>query len=318
MDLLPSATSLARALLALDRARANGVLEVRGTRRAARLALVDGTPRAIALEPADGETLGDLLVREGALDREVHARALAAGWPSVPVGEWLVDTGAASRPAVEWAVRRQLQRRIGLLFDWAPIELCFRCGVADVGVPHVAEPVGTGDLVLGAMRALVADVPLAIARRRLGDSVLVLSRLGEALLAGATLWPEEAAMVPLLRSGSPVHAVLSVAGGSRRAIHGLFALRLLSAVTVPSAAHGAYGVLLRKRRQLRHAVGTDDPGLLDLPLGARPEEARRALRRLARFVHPDRFGDHESPAVRRASSEVMAALVRVEQRLASR
>ncbi len=318
MDRLPGATSLARALLALERARATGVLEVRAARRSARLALVSGTPTAAVLDPDDGETLGDVLARDGALDREAHARALAEGAPSTPVGEWLVETGAATRPAVEYALRRQLRRRVGLLFGWSAAELSFRRGAADVGVPHVSEPVRTPDLVLGAMRDVVSETPVLVARRRLGDSVAVLSRLGAALLAEATLWPEEAAMVPLLERGAPVEVVLGAAGGSRRGILGLYALKLLSAVGSPGAGRGAYGVLLRKRRQLRHALGNDDLRLLDLPAGARPEDARRALRRLAHLVHPDRFGDHEAPAVRRASSEIMAALVQAEQRLAGR
>ena len=318
MDRVPAATSLARALLALSRARATGVLAVAADRRRARVAVMDGTPRAVAVQPGDDETLGDLLSSHGALDAEAHARALARSTPCGPVGDWLVAHGAASRPAVEWAVRRLLERRVARLFEWQGAELAFRGGLADVGAAHVAEPVSTADVVMGAMRAAVGSTSVVEARRRLGDGVLVLSRLGEALLGEATLWPEEAAMLPLLRAGAPISALLATAGGTRRAILGLHALRLLGATQPPGSERQAYGVLLRKHRQLRHAVNADALDLLELPRGARPDEARRALRRLAQLVHPDRFGEHEPPAVRAASREIMTALVDAEQRLARR
>ena len=280
--------------------------------------MTDGTPRAIALSSGDRETLGDLLARSGALDREAHARALERSSPCGPVGDWLVAHGAATRPAVEWALREQLERRVAGLFEWTGAELRFRPGLADVGVSHVAEPGTTSDLVLGAMRSTVSSVTLVEARRRLGDGVLVLSKLGEALVTGATLWPEEAAMLPLLRAGAPVVAILGAAGGGRRAIHALFALRLLAAATAPGADRGSYGLLLRKQRQLRRARSEHAPDLLDLPARARPEEARRALRRLAHLVHPDRYGEDEPLAVRAASREIMTALVEAERRFSER
>lgn len=316
MDQVPAAISLARALLALSRARATGVLEVMSAHLRARVAVTCGTPRAAAMPGLSDETLGDLLARHGALDVEAHARALERSTPWGPVGDWLVANGAATRPAVEWALRRQLERRIARLFEWSTPELRFRRGLADVGVAHVAEPVRTGDLVLDAMRSAVAQTSLVEARRRLGDGMLVLSRLGEALVTDATLWPEEAAMIPLLKAGATVIALVGAGGGGRRAILGLHALRLVGAVQPPG--DHAYTVLLRKHRQLRHAARADALDLLDLPARARPEEARRALRRLAQLVHPDRFGENEAPAVRAASANVMTALVEAEHRVTRR
>jgi curved DNA-binding protein CbpA len=72
-------------------------------------------------------------------------------------------------------------------------------------------------------------------------------------------------------------------------------------------------MLLRKQRQLRRAA--DARALLEIGPRASPEEARRALRRLAHVVHPDRFGAAEDAAVRSASREVMTALVDAQRRL---
>lgn len=317
MDRLPAATSLARALLALSRAGATGVLEVSAVARSARVAVMDGIPRAAALEPGDDLTLGDLLAREGALDAAAHARALERGAPPGPVGSWLIDTGAATAPAVAWALRRQLERRVGRLFEWTGAEYRFRRGPPEIGTAHVAEPIPTADVVLSAMREAVRGVPVVAARRRLGDGLLVLTRLGETLVKDAALWPEEATMVPHLRAGASVDTVLGATGHSARAIRGLYALRVLSAAAPPRAEGRAYGVLLRKRRQLRRAIGTSDLDLLDLPPSAKPHEVRRALRRLAHVVHPDRFGASEPEAVHDASREVMTALLQAEQRLRS-
>jgi curved DNA-binding protein CbpA len=53
--------------------------------------------------------------------------------------------------------------------------------------------------------------------------------------------------------------------------------------------------------------------LLDLPVDADPADARRALRRLARRVHPDALGPSAPSALRRASSEIMSALIEAER-----
>jgi len=315
MDRLPGAVALARALLTLTRSRVTGVLEVRGEHASARLAIVEGTPRAAALRPCDDETLGDVLTRRGALDQGAHARALRQGLPVGPVGDWLVATGSATRTAVDRALRDQLTRRIAQLFAWHDAEFRFRSGSADVGLPALGDASPTQDVVLAAIRDVVAEIPAMRARRRLGDGVLVLTRLGEMVVQDAALRFEEAAMLPVLRRGAPVDVVLATAGATAAAIRALYAFKLLAAASPPAAAGRAYGVLLRKQRQIRRAAGGHDLDLLDLPPGARPREARRALRRLAHVVHPDRFGDGEVAAVRTASREVMTALVQAERRV---
>lgn len=321
MDHLPGATSLARALLALSRSRATGVLRVQGAVARARLSIVQGTPRAVALDGVleatdDDEPLGDLLARDGALDPRVHAWAMVRGVPDVPIGRWLVAVGATTLPAVNHALRVQLRRRVLRIFRWARLEYAFATGSADIGLEPIEEPVSAGDLVLGAMRQAVAEAPIERVRRDIGEGMIVLTPLGDALVAGTPLWPAEAAMVPLLRRGVETEVVLSVAGGSPRAIRTLWALELLRAVVPLDPAAAAYPLLLRKRRQLHRDA--DAAELLDLAPGARPEDARRALRRLAGVLHPDRF-DRGAPAeVRSVSAEVMTALVSAEAAVRSR
>ncbi|MFW6052075.1 MAG: DUF4388 domain-containing protein [Myxococcota bacterium] len=316
MDHLPGATSLARALLALARSRATGVLTVQAGAARARLAVIDGTPRAVALDGVDDEPLGDLLAREGALDPRVHAWALIQGAPEIPIGRWLVAVGAASAPAVAHALRVQLRRRVRRMFLWPGSEFRFEAGSPEVGLEPLDEPVRVGDLVLGAMREAVADVPLERACRDIGEGLLELTPLGEAVVADAALWPAEAAMVPLLRRGVDAQVAVGVAGRSSRGIRTLYALKLLHGVAVPEPAATSYPLLLRKHRQVRRHA--DPAALLDLGPGARPAEARRALRRLAGALHPDRFDRTAPPAVRSASAEVMSALVRAEASVRTR
>lgn len=318
MDSLPAATSFARALLVLARARATGVLTVHGPGGDARLSLADGGPQALAVDDGDRHTLGDLLVAEGALDHEAHRRALDAGPPTIPIGHWLVRHGVASAPAVAHALRRQQRRRVAALLARPAFDFRFAAGSPAIGLEPLEEPVDVADLVLGGMRELAAGAGPARLGRDLGRGSLRLTALGERLLDRATLWPEEAALAQLLRCGRPVEVddLLGAASHRPRALQALWALRLLHGVAPPGPDAVAYPLLLRKRRQLRARAGSS--ALLDLPESARGADARRALRRLAGRLHPDRF-DADTPApIRRASSEVMSALVAAEADLRSR
>jgi hypothetical protein len=91
-------------------------------------------------------------------------------------------------------------------------------------------------------------------------------------------------------------------------------LKLLGAASPRTT--GSYPLLLRKRRELRNDVSAH--ALLDLPEGAGGRDARLALRKLVRDIHPDRFGDGAPLALRRASGEIVSALVDAEARIASR
>ena len=314
MDRLPAATSLATALLALERSRASGVLHVRGVPGEARLAIVEGTPRALVGAVAQGGSLGDRLTRTGGLDATAHASALDTAPPRGPVGRWLVESGSARPEAVAHALREQLRERVRALFCWDAVEFQFVAGSADVGVPIVADAVRAGDLVLSAMRDALGNESAFTLRRFLGDGLLVLTPLGEALLDHAALWPDEVAMMPTLRAGAAVDVLLSIAHSSPRALRLLAALRYLRAAASPSATADTYTLLLRKTRELRR---TADAGtLLDLSRNADGAAARRSLRRLASALHPDRLGPDAPAALRQVSSDVVGALARAAERVA--
>lgn len=306
---MPGAPALVRGLLVLARSGRTGVLTVCSDEVTARVGVRDGRVVAMKVEPDDGDSLGDALRRMGAWDRSAADRH---GPPPErePLGRWGVRVGATSQAAVSHALRKQLQRRIVRLFAYDPPELRLGSGAADIGAPELSEPPTTAELIVGALRDGVATEPLWAVRRRLGDGILVLTSLGAELLDDAVLWPEEQAMVPLLERGESVDTLVHVARGSARAQRTLYALRAIGACGPPEPRRG-YATLLRKTRQLRRAARAAE--LLELPAGSGTDDARRALRKLARAVHPDRFGDAAPVAIRAASHEVMSALVRAQR-----
>lgn len=294
----------------LARSGQQGVLSVLGEHVTARVGVRDGRVVALKVTPDDGDTLGDALRRMGAWD-ETKARAAGAPPPGMPLGRWGVSIGATDESALSHALRQQLRRRIARLFALDPPELRLRAGSCDVGVEEIAEPPTNAELIVSALREQVADEPLLAVRRRLGDGLLVLTPLGKELLESAVLWPDEQVMLPLLERGASVDALLSAARGSARSLRTLYALRMLGACGPPAPREG-YAVLLRKTRQLRRGARAAE--LLDLPAHAHGLDARRALRRLAHAVHPDRFGE-APPAIQAASHDVMSALVRAQREL---
>jgi hypothetical protein len=324
MDSLPGATSLARALLTLSRADETGVLHV-WAGRGARISIAGGAPCAATLEGADEFTLGDILVERGAFDFEAHEAAMLRQDASTrPVGRWLVEVGVTDHASLAEALRIQLHRRVAQLFRWPGLEYRFVAGNPDIGIEAVDAPPHAADLVAHVMRELGDGIAVGRARRQLGHEPLELTALGEALLRDAALGRDEAAIRTVLqsaRNGSgpgamravPVDDLLTVAGGGGRAVRWLWALKVLHAVTPPRAGASAYPLLLRKHRQVRRAA--DPATLLDLPEHPGPGQARRALRRLAGTLHPDRFGHATDPTLRRISGEVMSALVTAEAEL---
>jgi hypothetical protein len=313
MDRLPGASALARALLSLSRGRATGVLEVVADIRLGRLAIRDGHTIAATVSEPDAECLGDLLVRRGVLDPLRHREALDVSEPVGPVGAWLVREGLISEGDLRDGLFTQLRARVRRIFEWDQAEFRFTATAPEVGVPSLDVPLPTQDLVLDAMRAQVAPMPLVLVRRRLGHGLYVLTSLGEEVVRDATLEREEAAMLPLLRAGASVDSLLAAAGGHARAHRGLLALKLLGAASAP-ATGTSFGLLLRKHREVARSASSR--ALLDLDGGADPSTARRALRKLARDLHPDRFD--ADPSMQRASSEVLKALVRAEADLRDR
>jgi hypothetical protein len=289
------------------------VLHVRSETCACRIAIEDGVIRASSGVRGAELTLGDALLADGELDVPAHERAVAIGdAASAPIGLWLIERGCASRPAVEVALRRQLRERVVRLFACERIEYRFEAGATAQDVPRLDEPMATVDLVLAGMRACVRRWPEARALGCVRSQALQLNTTGRAFMRAA-LWPDEGVLIGLLARGTTLTALCSATAGSLRALRLLAVLALLAAVSAPATRDNSYALLVRKRGQLRH--GDCAQALLDLPHDADPADARRALRRLARRVHPDALGPSASEGLRRASSEIMSALIDAERTL---
>jgi hypothetical protein len=176
------------------------------------------------------------------------------------------------------------------------------------------EPVGARILALELMRAAVMDTDAATLAAELGNAVYHLTEAGEALIRDAELLPEETAVSRWLRRGVPAQEIPLLPGCGLPGHRFVWALKLLRAAA--PRAGGSYPLLLRKRRELRKRASAHV--LLDLPEGAGGRDARVALRKLVRDLHPDRFGEGTPAALRQASGEIVTALVDAEARIASR
>jgi hypothetical protein len=154
------------------------------------------------------------------------------------------------------------------------------------------------------MRDALAGENAVTVRARLSEPEFVLTPLGEVLVAGSPLWPDEAALVAVLRRPASLEALERACQGSHRAMRLLLALRVLEGAAPPAAAASA-ALLARKAFQLRR--GERPETLLDVPEGATVAEAHRAWRRLAGSLHPDRFATSDRALVR-VSHEVFGAL----------
>lgn len=178
---------------------------------------------------------------------------------------------------------------------------------------RLGEPMQARGLALRAMRAAVTHVDPARLRVQLGNEAYHLTPIGEALVRGADLRAEEASVLFWLRKGVPTEELAAQPGCGLAGSRFLWMLKLLGAAS-PKAT-GSYPLLLRKRRELRSQASAHV--LLDLPEGAGGRDARVALRKLVRDLHPDRFGDGAPPALRRASGEITTALVNAEAQIAA-
>lgn len=214
--------------------------------------------------------LGELL----AVDPTRHRQALGQSAPVGPVGRWLVREGLADAAAVAHALRRQMRARITKLFAWSEIELRFL--PVSAPLPALDEPLTATDLVLGALRDVAR--PSADAETRLRTTEWTLSPLGRAQLPRAELFPQERAMLMALERGVRGDDVLALGGGHPRSLRALYAWHLVGLAVErrlgAATRDHRHQALLRARRSLRDgAVEHDD----------------RALRRVLRDVHPDRF-----------------------------
>jgi hypothetical protein len=178
---------------------------------------------------------------------------------------------------------------------------------------RLGEPVQARFLALQAMRSAVAQVDTATLNVQLGREAYHLTPIGEALANGAELRAEEVSVLFWLRKGMPAEELAAQAGCGPAGARFLWMLKLLGAASPRTT--GSYPLLLRKRRELRSQASAH--ALLDLPEGAGGRDARVALRKLVRDLHPDRFGEGTPPALRRASGEITTALVNAEAQIAA-
>ncbi|KPK16955.1 MAG: hypothetical protein AMJ62_03470 [Myxococcales bacterium SG8_38] len=267
MHALPSAITVCRVLLGLDRAGANGTLYVQGEGRSATLSLETG-------------------------------RIVAAN----------VDRRVATST-------EQVFDRVRQLCEWDGLVLELAQGVTAASWWKLAEPLPARWLALDTMRAAVRLADLRSAQADLAAALYQLTPTGERLLHGACLRPEEAALLPWLRCGIRAADIQALPGCGPSGYRFLWLLKLLRAAA-PKAGGSSYPLLLRKRRQMRRHASPH--ALLDLPEGANGREARLALRKLVRDLHPDRYGDGAPIELRRASGEIVTALVEAEATIATR
>jgi len=208
---------------------------------------------------------------------------------------------------------RQLLEGVIDLCAWSDLGLRFVEEPATTSWWKLAQPIAARTIALDCMRARLTRVDASEIRCDLGRGNYHLTPSGEALLVGAELRPEETAVLFRLRRGVSAENVETLPGCGLPGYRFLWMLKRLGAAA-PKAC-GSYPLLLRKRREMRRRASAHV--LLDLPEGAKDGEARKALRKLVRDLHPDRFGEGVPAALRRASGEIVTALVDAEATLAS-
>lgn len=208
---------------------------------------------------------------------------------------------------------RQALERLLEVCEWDGLVLRLRQPLPAADRWTLPEPAPARFLALQAMRAAVTGVEAATIDAQLGSETYHLTAVGEALVSGTELRAPEASVLRWLGKGLPAEECAQRPGCGWAGYRFLWILKMLGAASPKST--GSYPLLLRKRRELRSRASAH--ALLDLPEGAGGRDARVALRKLVRDLHPDRFGDGAPPALRRASGEITTALVNAEAQIAA-
>jgi hypothetical protein len=209
--------------------------------------------------------------------------------------------------------QRQLLESVTQVCEWDGLVLRLVQQPPSTSWWKLREPAPAARLALQVMRVALQEVEAATIRSDLGNTTYHLTDAGEATFSGAELRPEETAVIFWLRRGVCAEDISSLPRCGLRGYRFAWMLKLLGCAA-PKAG-GSYPLLLRKRREVRSRASARV--LLDLPEGAGGKDARRALRKLVRDLHPDRFGESASPALKRASGEIVTALVDAEAHIAS-
>lgn len=293
MDPWMCAAPVAQALMGLAQRGEHGCLHARSQGRRARVRVSAG--RLVSVHGVGRQLLGDRLQAAGALDADRHRAAYEHRPPRGPVGRWLVDVGAASRDAVDGALREQSAARLAELLGWPRCLVRFEPETVE---PEIVEEDGV-DLLTVLWRAVLTHVE--------AGQDAVPARADGRLTASGRRLVRALSRRQLLDSAQTSACVQGAIDDPRLRT----ALQCMGALKADQHGDG-YSLLVQKRRQL--AAASTPQQLLDLPPGAGPLQARRSLRRLARRLHPDRF-EQDPPGVREASGQVMQALSRAASRV---
>lgn len=302
MTLGLAASPVSRTLLALERSSASGELRLLAREGRARFRLVEGRVVRIDVESAgdepDTSRLGPILVRHGVVTRAVLEAAVAS---SDALGASLLSAKACSEGALGYALRAQLKARFRRVTSWGMARVHWTRGRPSL--PGLLLPMSGAELVLDSLRAHARERSLLCLVGALGTQTMQLTAAGESL-ARAPLWPDEIIALDALRAGANAERILERTRHSERVMGLVAGLKHIEAISPRSGAPVL--PLLGKIRQVRRARPAHE--LLHVSRDAAPEQARRALRRWAVSLHPDRFGADCPAGLRRASHEVMGAL----------
>lgn len=301
MDGVRTLVPLARVLLAHAEAGRDGVVSiVRADGRTARIGLTGG--RVVMLAGVDVEPFAETV-------RALSSHPLSA-------------SGASTR--VVHALEVQLVRGLARLVSARPTQVSFaatthesaRAALVSIDLASVVWSVLLERALTmsdESLRALAGERSLRLTSLGVRRVEALVRAAESGLLAHAHALSGAVSALPSIDDAAVASALAFEAHGSRARLVLCAVLRALGAAT-PDDGHDAFALLLRKRRELSRNVSASE--LLDLPESAGAQHARRAFRRLALQLHPDRF-HHCDARLCAVSNEVMGALARAEHALRS-
>ncbi len=254
----------------LARAQASGALSLEAHGRCATIQLARG--EVVGFEGELGPRIGELLGVTRANDTTATVERFGAA---------VVAAGRVSRNDLAWALRRQLRLRARELARWGEVETRW------TAAPHLpapfTDPMSAADLVAEVLRAYAESLPSETLPHA---ACIVSSALGMHWVERAALFPHElAATRGVVRSSPGARFAIALAAAGLTDVPVEPEVRLLTRLHARVRNEGARAVL---------GPATD------------ADARRRALRRVAGSVHPDRFTS--DPRLGRISHELVTAL----------